>query len=84
MGKLKLPAVRPVEFPKGNPIQQGELEHFHSPDIFLQPKTGGLTMEKDVTLSCPDGYELACMRDRESDKCCCCCVGVVSPIRKSS
>ncbi len=40
-------------------------------------------MKKDVTLSCPDGYELACTKDRESDKCCCCCVGVISPIRKS-
>ncbi len=45
---------------------------------------GGFTMEKDVTLSCPDGYELTCMRDRKSDKCCYCCVSIVSPIRKSS
>jgi hypothetical protein len=52
-------------------------------DIFLRLKKGGLTMKKDATLSCPDGYELACMKDRESDKCCCCCVGVISPIRKS-
>ncbi len=40
-------------------------------------------MKKEATLSCPDGYELACTKDRESDKCCCCCVGVISPIRKS-
>jgi|GEM_PF-6484715 len=54
------------------------------PDILLTLNTGGLIMKKDVTLSCPDGYELACTKDRESDKCCCCCVSVVSPIRESS
>ena len=53
-------------------------------DISLPPKTGGLTMKEDITLTCPDGYELACTKDGESDKCCCCCVGVVPPIRKSS
>jgi len=41
-------------------------------------------MKKDLTLSCPKGYEIACVRNRETDKCCCCCVSVVSPINKSS
>jgi hypothetical protein len=38
---------------------------------------------EDITLSCPDGYQLACMKDSDEDRCCCCCVGVVSPIRSS-
>lgn len=53
-------------------------------DIWLTLGTGGLTMKKNVTLSCPEGYELACMKERESDKCCCCCISVTSPIRESS
>ena len=53
-------------------------------DSLVTLNTGRLTMKKNVTLSCPDGYELAYMKDRESDKCCCCCVSVVSPIRQSS
>ena len=59
-------------------------EKLRHPDIVLTPNTGGLTMKKKVTLSCPDGYELACMKERESDKCCCCCISVTSPIRQSS
>ena len=39
---------------------------------------------EDITLSCPDGYELACMKASEEDKCCCCCVSVTSPSRRSS
>jgi len=35
------------------------------------------------TLSCPDGYQLTCMKDSDTDRCCCCCVRVVSPIRSS-
>lgn len=54
------------------------------PEILLTVNTGGLTMKKNVTLSCPEGYELACMEERESDKCCCCCISVTSPIRGSS
>ena len=59
-------------------------EEIQHPDILLTLNTGGLTMKKNVTLSCPDGYELACMKERQSDKCCCCCVSVTSPIRQSS
>jgi hypothetical protein len=38
---------------------------------------------EDITLSCPDGYELACMKASDEDKCCCCCVSVTSPSRTS-
>lgn len=56
-------------------------------------------MKKDATLSCPEGYELACTEAREPDKCSCfrtdivtetlsCrdlgCVSVVSPIGEFS
>jgi hypothetical protein len=43
---------------------------------------GGCAME-DIILSCPDGYELACMKASDKDKCCCCCVSVTSPSRTS-
>ena len=59
-------------------------EKIQHPDIVLTQNTGGLTMKKNVTLSCPDGYELACARESESEKCCCCCVSVVPAIRQSS
>jgi hypothetical protein len=38
---------------------------------------------EDITLSCPDGYELSCMKASDEDRCCCCCVSVVSPNRSS-
>lgn len=38
---------------------------------------------EDITLSCPDGYQLTCMKASDENRCCCCCVRVVSPIRSS-
>jgi hypothetical protein len=36
---------------------------------------------ENITLRCPDGYQLTCMKDSDEDRCC--CVHVVSPIRSS-
>jgi hypothetical protein len=38
---------------------------------------------KNITLNCPDGYELACMKAGDEDRCCWCCVRVPSHSRSS-
>lgn len=57
---------------------------YQESDVSLHPGGGGVTMKEDVTLSCPERYELFCTKDGDTEKCCCCCVSVVSPIRKTS
>jgi len=42
--------ARPVEFPEGNPIQQGELEHFQSD----AGKRGHADAERDNKYNAPD------------------------------
>jgi hypothetical protein len=37
----------------------------------------------DIILSCPDGYQLACAKDSDKDRCCWCCVRVASHSRSS-
>ena len=39
------------------------------PGHFAHTEYGRYNHEKNVTSSCPDGYELACTKDREPDNC---------------
>ena len=72
----------PLLSPKGLYLFE-RLQDQSQGSALLRPRIrGGCAME-DMTLSCPDGYELACMKASDEDKCCCCCVSVTSPSRTS-